>query len=54
MGRDHGLAGFPVIEKDVGCDFRRLYTIANGNRHYYSQTKGGREHGSGEDRENTH
>ena len=31
FGCDHDLAGYPLIEKDVDCDFRRLSTIANGN-----------------------
>jgi len=31
FGCDHDLAGYPLIEKDVNCDFRRLCTIANGN-----------------------
>jgi hypothetical protein len=31
FGCDHDLAGYPVIEKDVQCDFRRLCTIAKGD-----------------------
>jgi hypothetical protein len=31
FGCDHDLAGYPLIEKDVDCDFRRLSTIANGD-----------------------
>jgi hypothetical protein len=31
FGCDHDLAGYPHIEKDVDCDFRRLKTIANGD-----------------------
>jgi hypothetical protein len=31
FGCDHDLAGYPRIEKDVHCDFRRLHTIANGD-----------------------
>jgi hypothetical protein len=31
FGCDHDLAGYPAIEKDVECDFRRLSTIANGD-----------------------
>ena len=30
FGCDHDLAGYAVIEDDVGCDFRRLCTIAKG------------------------
>ncbi|KAA3612014.1 MAG: hypothetical protein D8M58_19905 [Calditrichaeota bacterium] len=30
FGCDHDLAGYPVIEKDVGCDFRRMCTLAKG------------------------
>jgi hypothetical protein len=30
---DHDVAGYPLIEKDVNCDFRRLKTIANGDGH---------------------
>jgi hypothetical protein len=33
FGCDHDLAGYPVIENDVDCDFRRLCTIANGDGH---------------------
>ena len=33
FGCDHDLAGNPVIEKDVDCEFRRLCTIANGDDH---------------------
>ena len=33
FGCDHDLAGYPVIEKDVNCDFRRLCTIAKGDDH---------------------
>ena len=33
FGCDHDLAGYPVIEKDVDCEFRRLCTIANGDDH---------------------
>ena len=31
FGCDHDLAGYPVIEDDMGCDFRRLCTIAKGD-----------------------
>ena len=31
FGCDHDLAGYPLIEKDVDCDFRRLSTIASGD-----------------------
>lgn len=31
FGCDHDLAGYPVIEDDVNCDFRRLCTIAKGD-----------------------
>ncbi|MFC1651221.1 L-2-amino-thiazoline-4-carboxylic acid hydrolase [Candidatus Latescibacterota bacterium] len=31
FGCDHDIAGYPVIEKDVDCEFRRLCTIANGD-----------------------
>jgi hypothetical protein len=31
FGCDHDLAGYAVIEDDVGCDFRRLCTIAKGD-----------------------
>ena len=30
FGCDHDLAGYPVIEEDVGCDFRRMCTLAKG------------------------
>lgn len=33
FGCDHDLAGYPVIEEDVGCDFRRLCTLAKGGDH---------------------
>ena len=33
FGCDHDIAGYPVIEKDVNCEFRRLCTIANGDGH---------------------
>lgn len=33
FGCDHDLAGYPIIEKDVDCEFRRLCTIANGDDH---------------------
>jgi len=33
FGCDHDLAGYPVIEEDVNCDFRRLCTIAKGDDH---------------------
>ena len=31
FGCDHDLAGYPVIEDDVNCEFRRLCTIAKGD-----------------------
>jgi hypothetical protein len=31
FGCDHDVVGYPLIEKDVDCDFRRLKTIANGD-----------------------
>ncbi len=31
FGCDHDLAGYPIIEEDVQCDFRRLCTIAKGD-----------------------
>jgi len=31
FGCDHDLAGYPVIENEVNCEFRRLCTIANGD-----------------------
>ena len=31
FGCDHDLAGYPVIEDDVDCEFRRLCTIAKGD-----------------------
>jgi hypothetical protein len=31
FGCDYDLVGYPVIEKDVACEFRRLCTIANGD-----------------------
>ena len=31
FGCDHDLAGYAAIEDDVGCDFRRLCTIAKGD-----------------------
>jgi hypothetical protein len=31
FGCDHDLAGFPVIEDDADCEFRRLCTIAKGD-----------------------
>ena len=31
FGCDHDLAGYAVIEDDVGCEFRRLCTIAKGD-----------------------
>ena len=33
FGCDHDIAGYPVIENDVNCEFRRLCTIANGDGH---------------------
>ena len=33
FGCDHDIAGYPVIEEDVNCEFRRLCTIANGDDH---------------------
>lgn len=33
FGCDHDLAGYPVIEEDVNCEFRRLCTIAKGSDH---------------------
>jgi hypothetical protein len=33
FGCDHDIAGYPIIEKDVDCEFRRFYTIANGDDH---------------------
>ena len=33
FGCDHDLAGYPVIEDDVDCEFRRLCTIAKGDDH---------------------
>ena len=33
FGCDHDLAGYPVIEEDVGCDFRRMCTLAKGDDH---------------------
>lgn len=33
FGCDHDLAGYPVIEDDVNCEFRRLCTIAKGSDH---------------------
>ncbi len=33
FGCDHDVASYPLIEKDVDCDFRRLCTIANGDDH---------------------
>ena len=33
FGCDHDLAGYPVIEEDVGCDFRRMCTLAKGGDH---------------------
>lgn len=31
FGCDHDVVGYPLIEKDVDCNFRRLKTIANGD-----------------------
>ena len=31
FGCDHDLAGYPVIEDDVDCEFRRMCTIAKGD-----------------------
>ncbi|MGB5530992.1 MAG: L-2-amino-thiazoline-4-carboxylic acid hydrolase [Ignavibacteriaceae bacterium] len=31
FGCDHDLAGYPVIEEDVNCEFRRMCTIAKGD-----------------------
>ncbi|MFC1557066.1 L-2-amino-thiazoline-4-carboxylic acid hydrolase [candidate division KSB1 bacterium] len=31
FGCDHDIAGYPVIENDVDCEFRRTCTIANGD-----------------------
>ena len=31
FGFDHDLAGYPAIEDDVNCEFRRLCTIARGD-----------------------
>jgi hypothetical protein len=33
FGCDHDIAGYPVIEDAVNCEFRRLCTIANGDGH---------------------
>jgi hypothetical protein len=33
FGCDHDRAGYPLIEKDVNCEFRRFHTIANGDDH---------------------
>ena len=33
FGCDHDIAGYPIIEDDVNCEFRRLCTIANGDDH---------------------
>jgi len=33
FGCDHDIAAYPLIEKDVDSDFRRLKTIANGDGH---------------------
>jgi hypothetical protein len=33
FGCDHDLAGYPAIEKEVNCEFRRLCTLANGDDH---------------------
>lgn len=33
FGCDHDLAGYPVMEDDVNCEFRRLCTIAKGDDH---------------------
>lgn len=33
FGCDHDLIGYPVIEDEVNCEFRRLCTIANGDGH---------------------
>ena len=33
FGCDHDLAGYPIIEDDVQCEFRRLCTIASGDKH---------------------
>lgn len=30
FGYDHDVAGFPIIEDEVNCEFRRFCTIANG------------------------
>jgi hypothetical protein len=31
FGCDHDLAGYPAIEDDVDCEFRRMCTIAKGD-----------------------
>ena len=31
FGCDHDIAGYPIIEKDVDCEFSRFFTIANGD-----------------------
>ena len=31
FGCDHDVAGYPAIEEDVNCEFRRFRTIANGD-----------------------
>ena len=31
FGCDHDLAGYPIIEDDVDCEFRRMCTIAKGD-----------------------
>lgn len=33
FGCDHDIAGYPLIEDKVNCEFRRLCTIANGDGH---------------------
>ena len=33
FGCDHDVAGFPAIEEDVNCEFRRFCTIAAGDDH---------------------
>lgn len=33
FGCDHDIAGYPIIENEVKCEFRRLCTIANGDGH---------------------
>jgi hypothetical protein len=33
FGCDHDVAGYPNIEEDVNCEFRRFCTLAKGSDH---------------------